>query len=351
VKARTDPFQKERVNGNASKEQGLMSRRRQKNQWELAFTADKRSEAPSNDERAELRIAEQEPESGGMSERLMEEICEPENMREALKRVEANKGAPGIDGITVDEIPGYLKKNWPKHREELLQGTYKPKPARRKEIPKPDGGMRSLSIPWVLDRLIQQAVLQVLQERWDPTFSEHSYGFRPGRSQHQAVARAQEYIAAGNRIVVDLDLERFLDRWSYYTPSDGFGSKRLGRAVGICILKPLRRPRRTCTAFSSPRFTRCNTVWRETPRMCVASSIGMYPVGDCATNRERSSSVMRMRHGAPGVSCSAAMKPSLSQRCIVEGATPRISAALCILTSSPSADADEGAGLKRGIPQ
>jgi RNA-directed DNA polymerase len=142
----------------------------------------------------------------------MEEICEPENMRKALKRVQGNKGAPGIDGITVDELSGYLRKNWPKHREELLQGTYKPKPARRKEIPKPDGGKRNLSIPCVLDRLIQQAVLQVLQERWDPTFSEHSYGFRPGRSQQQAVARAQEYIAEGNRIVVDLDLEKFFDR-------------------------------------------------------------------------------------------------------------------------------------------
>lgn len=189
-----------------------MSRRRQKNQYELAFMTETGSEAPTNGERAELLIAKQEPESGGTSGRLMEEICEPENMRKALKRVQGNKGAPGIDGITVEELPGYLRKNWPKHREELLQGTYKPKPARRKQIPKPDGGERNLSIPCVLDRLIQQAAMQVLQERWDPTFSGHSYGFRPGRSQHQAVARAQEYIAAGNRIVVDLDLEKFFDR-------------------------------------------------------------------------------------------------------------------------------------------
>jgi len=189
-----------------------MSRRRQKNQLELAFTVETRSEAPTNDERDELLIAKREPESGGTSERRMEAICEAENMRKALKRVQGNKGAPGIDGMTVDELPGYLKKNWPKHREELLQGTYKPKPARRKEIPKPDGGKRNLSIPCVMDRLIQQAMLQVLQELWDPTFSEHSYGFRPGRSQHQAVARAQEHIAAGNRVVVDLDLEKFFDR-------------------------------------------------------------------------------------------------------------------------------------------
>jgi RNA-directed DNA polymerase len=133
-------------------------------------------------------------------------------MRRALKRVQENEGAPGIDGMTVKELPRYLKKNWPKHREELLGGTYQPKPARRKEIPKPGGGKRNLSIPCVLDRMIQQAVMQVLQERWDPTLSEHSYGFRPGRSQHQAVARAQGYIAEGNRIVVDLDLEKFFDR-------------------------------------------------------------------------------------------------------------------------------------------
>src|SRR5262245_16827465 len=190
---------------------GLTSRKRQKNQLELAFADETRSETPRLDKRAELRVADQEPESGGTAERLMEEICEPENLRKALKRVQRNKGAPGIDGMTVEELPKYLKKNWPKHREELLSGSYRPKPARRKQMAKPDGGMMNLSIPCVLDRFIQQAALQVLQEQWDPTFSEHSYGFRPERSQHQAVARAQEYIAAGHRIVVDLDLEKFLD--------------------------------------------------------------------------------------------------------------------------------------------
>lgn len=189
-----------------------MSGQQQKSQMELAFMAETGSEAPTPDKRVELLKAKQEPESEATTERLMEEICEPENMRKALKRVQGNKGAPGIDGITVEELPKYLKKNWPRHREELLQGNYRPKPARRKEIPKPDGGIRNLSIPSAVDRLIQQAVLQVLQERWDRTFSEHSYGFRPGRSQHQAIARAQEYIAAGNRIVVDMDLEKFFDR-------------------------------------------------------------------------------------------------------------------------------------------
>lgn len=191
-----------------------MSGKRQKNPDASigTFMAETGSEAPTNGKRDEPRVAKQGPESGGTTERLMEEVCKPENLMKALKRVQANHGAPGIDGMTVEELPGYLKKHWPKHREELLEGTYKPKPARRKEIAKPDGGKRNLSIPCVLDRLIQQAVLQVLQERWDPTFSEHSYGFRPGRSQHQAVARAQGYIAEGHRMVVDIDLEKFFDR-------------------------------------------------------------------------------------------------------------------------------------------
>ena len=112
--------------------------------------------------------------------------------------------------MRVEGLPGYLKQHWPAIREQLLSGTYQPQPVRRVEIEKPDGGMRKLGIPTVLDRLIQQAVMQVLQRRWDPTFSEHSHGFRPQRSAHQAVAKAQQYIAAGNCWVVDLDLEKVL---------------------------------------------------------------------------------------------------------------------------------------------
>ena len=143
----------------------------------------------------------------------MEEVVEGENLKEAWKRVRANKGSPGVEGMTVHALPEYLKEQWPALREQLLSGTYKPQPVRRKEIAKPDGGgVRKLGIPTVLDRLIQQAVMQVLQRRWDPTFSEHSYGFRPRRSAHQAVAQAQQYLAAGYRWVVDLDLEKFFDR-------------------------------------------------------------------------------------------------------------------------------------------
>src|ERR1700681_1556375 len=144
--------------------------------------------------------------------RLMEAVCERENLKAALRQVKANKGSPGVDGMTVVGLKDFLKQHWPVIREQLLSGTYEPKPVRRVEIPKPDGGVRKLGIPSVLDRFIQQAVMQVLQRRWDPTFSNHSYGFRPGRSAHQAVAQAQQYIAAGHDWCVDLDLEKFFDR-------------------------------------------------------------------------------------------------------------------------------------------
>src|ERR1700737_3194616 len=153
------------------------------------------------------------PESPASTNQLMEEVCEGENLKQALQQVKVNKGSPGIDGMTVEELPGYLQQHWPGIREQLLKGTYEPKPVRRGEIEKPDGGgMRKLGIPTVLDRFVQQAVMQVLQRQWDPTFSDHSYGFRPGRSAHQAVAQAQKYIAAGHSWVVDLDLEKFFDR-------------------------------------------------------------------------------------------------------------------------------------------
>jgi RNA-directed DNA polymerase len=146
------------------------------------------------------------------TEQWMEEVCERENCKQALRRVKANKGSPGIDGRTVEELSGHRKEHWPAIREQLLSGTYKPQPVKRVEIPKPDGGVRKLGIPTVLDRFIQQAVMQALQRSWDGTFSEHSYGFRPKRSAHQAVEKAQQYQAEGYRWVVDLDLEKFFDR-------------------------------------------------------------------------------------------------------------------------------------------
>jgi RNA-directed DNA polymerase len=190
-----------------------MNDKRPNNQLVLAFAEVSRSEAPrESGEGTESFAAKREAESPASSEQLMEEVCGRKNCQQALARVKSNKGSAGTDGMTVEQLPAYLKQHWPAIREQLLRGTYKPQPVKRVEIPKPDGGMRKLGIPTVLDRFIQQAVMQVLQGRWDRTFSHSSYGFRPGRSAHQAVAKAQQYIAAGYGWVVDLDLEKFFDR-------------------------------------------------------------------------------------------------------------------------------------------
>src|SRR5208283_3403845 len=147
-----------------------------------------------------------------MTNTLMEAICSPDNVEAAVRAVVRNKGAPGVDGMTVRELPDLLVARWPEIERTLLEGRYQPQPVRRVMIPKPGGGERALGIPTVLDRTIQQAVLQQLQPLWDPTFSEHSYGFRPGRSAHQAVAQAQAYVIEGYHFVVDLDLAKFFDR-------------------------------------------------------------------------------------------------------------------------------------------
>ncbi len=142
----------------------------------------------------------------------MERVVSRPNMLAAYKRVRENKGSPGTDGLTVEDLQTWLVENWTRVREELLAGTYRPTPVKRQMIPKPGGGQRELGIPTVLDRLIQQALLQVLQPMFDPTFSDHSYGFRPGRRAHDAVRRAQGYVQGGRRWVVDVDLEKFFDR-------------------------------------------------------------------------------------------------------------------------------------------
>lgn len=189
----------------------LRSDKRPNIQGELDFSPPVSGEArtPGGKEIESLPAAHAH-ESPASTDQMMEEICEWENLKEAMWRVKANKGSAGIDGMTVDELPDYAELLV--IREQLLSGTYTPQPVKRVEIPKPDGGVRKLGIPTVLDRFVQQAVMQVLQKRWDPTFSDSSYGFRPGRSTHQAVAQAQQYIAAGYGWVVDLDLEKFFDR-------------------------------------------------------------------------------------------------------------------------------------------
>ena len=217
-----------------------MSDKRQKNQLVLAFTEMSRSEAPRDSgEGTEALMAKRKAESMVGSEQLMEEVCERKNCEQALARVKSNKGSAGIDGMTVEELPEYLKKHWPIIREQLLSGTYKPQAVKRVEIPKPDGGVRQLGIPTVLDRFIQQAVMQVLQRRWDQTFSDHSYGFRPRRSAHQAVTKAQQYIAAGYGWVVDLDLEKFFDRVNHdklmAKLAQRISDKRLLKLIRACL--------------------------------------------------------------------------------------------------------------------
>ena len=188
-----------------------LGRARHQNPAQAELPLEPRGEASGEQRSGETRPVDNGNERSG-NNNLMEEVVERRNVEEALKRVRKNKGSPGIDGMTVDELPNYLTKNWRVLREQLLAGTYKPSTVRRQEIPKPDGGVRELGIPTALDRLIQQAILQVLQPRFDPTFSEHSYGFRPGRSAHDAVRAAQKYIQEGRGWVVDVDLEKFFDR-------------------------------------------------------------------------------------------------------------------------------------------
>ena len=218
-----------------------MSGTRQKTlgeQLSQTLVAEGRGEAlDAEAEDAEPLTAKPAPESPALAEQqLMEEVCDRGNLERAWKRVRRNKGSPGVDGMTIDAAKDYLREHWPNIRAQLLEGTYQPQPVKRVEIPKPDGGIRKLGVPCVVDRLIQQAMLQVLQERWDPTFSEHSYGFRPGRSAQQAVAQAQRYIAEGYNVVVDLDLEKFFDRVNH----DSLMARVAARVSDKRVLKLIR---------------------------------------------------------------------------------------------------------------
>jgi group II intron reverse transcriptase/maturase len=195
-----------------------------------------RGEAPTGQRSGEASTAASGNERPG-TDHLMEEVVQRGNAKAALKRVRQNKGSPGVDGMTVDELPEHLAEHWEAIREQLVAGTYQPKPVKRQEIPKSGGGVRELGIPTALDRFVQQAILQVLQPRFDPTFSEHSHGFRPGRRAHDAVCEAQRYIQEGCRVVVDVDLERFFDRVNH----DVLMGKLAGRIADKRMLGLIRR--------------------------------------------------------------------------------------------------------------
>lgn len=177
----------------------------------LGRNAGGRGEAESEAMRDEARTARHETGGPGRDDLLAQALASA-NMEAAWKRVKSNRGSAGVDGLSIAETADYLRAHWPRIRASILDGSYRPMPVRRVQIPKPDGGVRELGIPTVTDRLIQQALLQVLQPRIDPTFSEHSYGFRPGRRAHDAVLDAQRHVQDGYRVVVDVDLEKFFDR-------------------------------------------------------------------------------------------------------------------------------------------
>ena len=173
-------------------------------------------------------------------EQIMEKVVDRDSLLTALRNVKRNGGSPGIDGMTVKELPEYLKRKWPKIRRQLMSGTYEPLPVRRVEIPKPGGGIRQLGIPTVLDRFIQQALLQVLQQDWDATFSDSSYGFRPKRSAHQAIKQSQRYLKQGYGWVVDMDLEKFFDRVNHDKLMSEVRKRVSDRRINILIQRFLR---------------------------------------------------------------------------------------------------------------
>jgi len=193
-----------------------------------------RGEAVSGPDSDEARRPRHDPEGTGPG--LLKAALARENLRQAWKRVRTNRGAAGADGLDIDQTADYLRTAWPAIRQRLLSGTYRPLPVRRVMIPKPGGGERELGIPTVTDRLIQQALLQVLQPILDPTFSDHSYGFRPGRRAHDAVLAAQTYVQSGRRVVVDVDLEKFFDRVNHDILIDRL-QKRIGDAGIIRLIR------------------------------------------------------------------------------------------------------------------
>jgi len=211
------------------------ARHQKSSQLELAREAG--GEAPEGQGSGEAGRAAQGEDRSGRIGLLMEQVVARETAIAALTRVRGNQGSPGIDGMTVGELAPYLREHWPAIREALLAGTYQPRAVKRQLIPQSGGGMRQLGIPTVLDRFIQQLLVQVLQPIFDPTFSEHSHGFRPGRRAPDAVREAQRYIQDGRRWVVDVDLEKFFDRVNH----DGLMGKLHTRITDQRVLRIIRR--------------------------------------------------------------------------------------------------------------
>ena len=267
---------------------------------------------------------------------------------EAFKRVKANQGAAGADGQSIQDFEDRLGDNLYKLWNRMSSGSYMPPPVRRVDIPKASGGTRPLGIPTVADRVGQEVVRRYLEPLLEPVFHADSYGYRPRRSAIDAVRTARQRCWRYDW-VVDIDIKGFFDASSDYPRIPGETAKRSPLASGTLIRKPFRRPWRIWTASSSPRFTRCKMVWRETPSCFVASIMGMKPGGVFSTKRLSRSSVMRISHGAPGVGCSAGMKPSSIQRSTVPDARLSTSAALRTVTGSPLGVSD--GAVRQGMPR
>jgi RNA-directed DNA polymerase len=221
--------------------------RQQGGAYQLTFDFEGRAETPRHDQGGDdgIRPAQAEaPQTStasdparALTDRLMEEVCRPENLNRAYRRVKANKGAPGVDGMTITALRTWLAAHKEGLIATLLDGTYRPQPVRGVQIPKPGGGVRQLGIPTVVDRLVQQAILQVLEPLLDPTFSPSSFGFRPGRGAHDALTQAREYVADGRVIVVDVDLEKFFDRVNH----DILMARLSRRVADVRLLRIIRR--------------------------------------------------------------------------------------------------------------
>src|SRR5271166_2126984 len=251
---------------------------------------------------------------------LYDKICREDILAHAYALSRANAGAPGVDGMTFEQIDASGVEAWLAGlREDLVSKSYRPDPVRRVTIPKPGGGERPLGIPTIRDRVVQTAVKIVLEPIFEADFEDNAYGYRPRRSALDAVKETHRLIRRGCTDVVDADLSKYLDTASYCPLVHEVRSKSSGcRAIAL-IRSPFCLPRMTWTASSSPRLTRCNTVWRETPSAFIASRMGMKPSPASLLNRAMTSWVNRMRQGAPGVSCSPGMIPALSKRWRVEG--------------------------------
>src|SRR5437660_8168882 len=264
----------------------------------------------------------------------------------ALKR----DAAPGVDGLTWQDYEADLDRKIENLHVRVHRGAYRALPSRRHYIPKADGQQRPLAIAALEDKIVQKAAYAVLNAIYEEDFLGFSYGFRPKRSQHDALDALITGIHCTRvNYIFDADLRSFLNRVSYCPlVHEAHANSSLCRAITL-MRSPFCRPRMTWTASSSPRLTRCNTVWRETPRARIASRMGRKPSATSALKRAFSSSVRRMRQGAPGVICSPAMKPSLRRRWIVDGATPSAMAARLMVMSSPSAA--PAFGTKHGIFQ